>query len=138
MLERFTKKIAEPFDVHNDCWIWTAAKDKDGYGRFQVGYRCTNAHRVAYELFVGPIPEGHHVDHMCKNKSCVRPDHLQVLTHFENSGQGRRDKTHCPYGHEYSESNTYRHIGRRHCKTCHVEWERIYRKERKMNMKARV
>ena len=131
MLERFTQKIAEPFDVHNDCWLWTACKNRRGYGEFQFNGKRTHAHRVAYQLFVGPIPEGYHVDHMCKNKACVRPDHLQVLTHFESTRQAQGDKTHCPRGHEYSEINTYRHRdGSRQCKTCHIEWERIYRGRR--------
>jgi hypothetical protein len=118
LIDRFTEKIAEPFDAHNECWIWTGWKNLKGYGQFWLNGGDVPSQRVAHELFIGPIPEGYHVDHICKNRACVRPDHLQVLTHFENSGQARRDKTHCLNGHEFSESNTYVFNGMRHCKTC--------------------
>jgi hypothetical protein len=69
--------------VTDDCWEWQAARFPNGYGQFrtpQEGY----AHRVAYELHVGPIPDGYHVHHKCENPGCVRPDHLEVLTPAEH------------------------------------------------------
>lgn len=69
------------------CWVWTASKNKKGYGQICVGYgsRLMLAHRFAWELVIGPIPEGMQLDHKCHNPSCVNPDHLRLATNTENS-----------------------------------------------------
>jgi hypothetical protein len=82
-------------------------------------------------LFVGPIPEGYHVDHLCRNRGCVRPDHLEAIPRKENVSQWNLSKTHCKNGHEYSEANTYRYRGERQCKICRAgALARAYRKKR--------
>lgn len=116
------------------CWVWTGCKNPDRpYGRFGVGdgsNRSVLAHRWSYEDEYGPIPEGLDIDHLCRNVSCVRPSHLEAVTHLVNvrrgvSGDRQRAKTHCPQGHEYNEQNTYRFgPGYRSCRACHRERKR--------------
>jgi hypothetical protein len=89
------------------CWEFTGYRDPRGYGRQWNGIKPALSHRVAYELWVGPIPDGLTVDHMCFNPSCVNPTHLQLLTHAENCRLalfGRRSQ--CSAGHDYTPANT--------------------------------
>ena len=126
LLERFTEKVAEPFDAHNECFEWASCKSKDGYGQFWRDGKSVKSHRVSYELFVGPIPEGFDIDHLCRNHACVRPDHLEAVPRVLNvrRGQGDGSQTHCPAGHPYDEENTYywkspRGYTHRYCRACH-------------------
>jgi len=128
--QRFWSKVNPNGPLWNGtpCWEWTASKDKDGYGHFAVGRRMALAHRIAYEAFTGPIPDGLESDHLCRNPSCVNPLHLEPVTSKVNSQRGltglaagavMKAKTHCPHGHPYDEVNTYfRKNGDRLCKTC--------------------
>lgn len=108
---------------HSDgCWEWQAATSA-GYGRFGVGKKMMLAHRISYEMLVGPILDGLHIDHLCRNRLCVNPDHLQAVTHRENvlrgeAGMIQRMRTECPYGHPYDEINTHWYQGRRYCRAC--------------------
>lgn len=131
---RWVEKIAS-----ENCWIWTAATDRDGYGKFQYpgpdGQVHERAHRWAYEHFVGPIPDGHVVMHRCDTPSCVNPNHLDVGTPIENNddkiAKGRQTKrwgnalnrarqTHCKRGHPLSGRNLWINpkTGHRRCKQC--------------------
>lgn len=114
----------------NGCWLWTAYRDRDGYGRFDRGRQRLRAHRWSYEHFVGPIPEGLTIDHLCRVRNCVNPDHLEPVTIAENTRRGNRvgwKKTHCKYGHEFTETNTlYGSRGKRICRTCNQERDRRY------------
>ena len=110
------------------CWLWTAGQNGEGYGFTTALFRML-AHRFAYELLVGPIPEGLQLDHLCRVRNCVRPDHLEPVTNRVNVQRGARGSlvTHCPAGHEYDEANTYyaKRDGHRVCRTCRRE--RIHR-----------
>lgn len=114
LLAKVTKK---------DCWHWNGALNK-GYGKISVNNKAKEAHRIAYELFVGQIPEGMVIDHLCRNTRCVNPEHLEPVSHSENvrrgnSGKYWAEKTHCPQEHEYTESNTYiDRKGSRNCREC--------------------
>lgn len=101
------------------CWVWQGRLNNWGYGETRRNQKITPAHRLFYELLVGPIPEGMVIDHTCRNHQCVNPDHLQAVSHGENVGLGRLRKTHCPQDHELTEDNVWRDKrGHRHCRTC--------------------
>jgi hypothetical protein len=116
----------------NGCWIWQLSsrgplRSTGRYGRIVVNGKNVAAHRCSYEVFVGPIPKGLHIDHLCGNPPCVNPEHLEPVTQAENSRRRAMANTHCPQGHEYTEQNTYwqpaRKIGRnlsKQCKACRV------------------
>lgn len=116
--DRFAARIGVR---HDGCWEWLGARS-DGYGRIQIAGRSCRTHRVAYEMFAGPIPEGMALDHLCRNRSCCNPAHLEVVTWGENNRRTAHYnalKTHCPNGHPYDEFNTYHHSdGSRECQVC--------------------
>ena len=86
------------------CWNWTGRQDDDGYGTFGAG----GAHRYSYELLVGPVPTGLELDHLCRVRSCVNPNHLEPVTHAENMRRYSDSVTACRRaGHPYDEKNTY-------------------------------
>jgi len=101
-----------------DCWVWTAADDGQGYGRFGLKGRMVSAHRWMYEQTVGEIPDGLELDHLCRNPSCVNPAHLEAVVHQENMRRSEpANRTHCPAGHSYALRGGKR-AGKRYCREC--------------------
>lgn len=119
--ERFWPKVMLG---ESGCWLWTASVSTAGYGQFWTGRRIAAAHRIAYEEFVGPIPEGLQLDHLCRNRGCVNPAHLEPVTCRENLMRGdtpaarQLRRTHCPSGHPYAGDNLYVYKGERRCREC--------------------
>lgn len=117
--ERFVNKVE--IDRETGCWNWTA-HTLSGYG--QLDHRA--AHRFSYEHHIGPIPDGLQIDHLCRNRRCVNPEHLEPVTQRENILRGEAPaaylarQTHCKRGHEFTSDNIL--AGRwRRCKRCHRE-----------------
>lgn len=125
------------------CWLWQRAKDKHGYGRIQI-YKKENdltirtrvsrkAHRIAYVLYSGVIPEGLVLDHLCEVRACVNPDHLEPVLQAENLRRGfkfRGRQEYCKRGHVYDEENTYiRPLGTRQCRACKKLMDNKWRKK---------
>ena len=129
--ERFWSKVITS-DIHSyngtPCLEWIAFIHPNGYGRFGLNGKLKQAHRLSYEETKGKIPDGLVLNHLCRNRKCVNPDHLEVVTKKENilkgltgfvAGLRQRIKTHCPQNHEYIPENTYINSkGKRICRTC--------------------
>lgn len=115
-----------------ECVEWPGPKFRGGYGRFGP----QRAHRVSYEWEYGPIPDGLQIDHLCRNRACILPEHLEAVSAGENLRRSLmpliraldRAMPNCPRGHAYDEANTYTHNGCRRCRKCAA----IFQKERRV------
>lgn len=140
------QRILESIEVDtNGCWRWQKYVSENGYGHIGVpGTTPKWVHRVAYEAWIGPIPDGLHIDHLCRVRDCCNPEHLEPVTPRENVLRGtgfaaeHAKRTHCPKGHPYDEENTYVRPGRggRDCNTCRSMASRAKAKRLKGKLSA--
>lgn len=130
-LRRFARKV----NVTPTCWLWTGSRHpRNGYARVWFDKHDDHlAHRVAFEWARGAIPDGLVIDHICRVRHCVNPDHMELVTSVENVMRGvsawaiNARKTHCLRGHEFTSENTYLYNGMRHCREC----TRLRKRERR-------
>lgn len=125
VIDRLMAKVKKD---ENGCWVFQGARSKAGYGYIGMGGKADGTaptHRVTYLHFKGPIPESLVLDHLCRNRACCNPEHLEPVTRKENTrrglrgpGWGERDITHCKRGHEFTPENTYRSKVGRVCRAC--------------------
>lgn len=132
---RFDKYwIPEP---NSGCWIWIGGIASNGYGSFYDGERMDSAHAFSYRYHVGPVQAGLDLDHLCRVRCCVNPDHLEPVTRQVNAARGlcghhMKGKTSCKRGHAFDDVNTYFNSnGTRECRTCQRHKMRRLRAQRK-------
>jgi len=131
LIQRFWSKVNKGGSIPSyrpdlgPCWEWLGTRNDKGYGQFKVGPKQqVPAHRFVYELLIGTIPPGLEMDHLCRNPSCVNPNHLEPVTKRENILRGTNPasmnarKTHCKYGHEFTPDNTHLSSDGRVCREC--------------------
>ena len=123
----------------DECWPWMGAKSRKGYGRYFHMYRDVIAHRLSFFIAHGKMPDGV-TDHLCRNRLCVNPAHLEDVTNKENVLRGvgltaiNAKKTHCKNGHELSGENLLKSAlnkGMRNCKICHATYMAEYKRKRR-------
>ena len=131
------------YEPNSGCWIWGGATTHDGYAVYKINNKTYYAHRSVYEKEKGPIPDGLTLDHICRVRCCVNPNHLEPMTLRDNIAKGnygwRKDQTHCKHGHELSgynvminKSSGRNRTGGRQCRECGKIAARNYYKKKKL------
>lgn len=145
---RFASKVMA--DEETGCWVWVGSRSTSGYGQIWMQGRVQPAHRWLWVHVNGALSTDLYLDHLCCNKPCVNPEHLEPVTPGENTRRGNalaaarrsaEDVTHCPFGHRYSVENTYiTPRGARTCRACHRLDRLVGRRERpgRLSRKERV
>lgn len=126
-------------DRETGCILWTGPVNRGGYGKLSINGRARTAHQAMYEMFIGPIPGGMQLDHLCRVRRCANPAHLEAVTSQVNTLRGdtipaaHAHKTHCAKGHAYTSENTYiyPHDGSRACRICRAQWVVDFRAKRR-------
>ena len=142
IIRRFLSKVTPNFEDLSGCWEWTdGAKTREGYGRFQLMGKSRAAHRIIYQLLIGPIGQNKTIDHLCRNPSCVNPSHLECVTIKENlSRKVMRTRSYCRSGHALIGDNVRIYRGQKVCVSClfktakkpenhekaKIRWRRLY------------
>ena len=138
--EPLNERILRLTDRSGECWLWLGRLDRFGYGRITVNKQSAKAHRVSYETFVGPIPAGLQIDHLCRVRHCVRPQHLEPVTAKVNMHRaaaatgaiagkrvgGMQIGERCAEGHIVEGENVYQRRGLNYCLTCRREGNRLH------------
>ena len=135
VLNRFWDKV----EITNSCWNWSGGKNKAGYGRISINHVMVLAHRFIYEIMESKIPRGIVIDHLCRNRSCVNPSHMDITTIGQNCMRGdspsaiNSRKTHCGKGHQYNDNNMRidPKTKKKRCIICQKEYDRIRWKTRR-------
>lgn len=128
------------------CWEWTGAIAMNGYSKTKLNFKYTSGHRAFFEHYKGPISPGLQIDHLCKNKRCVNPEHLEMVTPRENSARSpgtistiNRHKLECNSGHLLSGDNLYMTPdGRRQCRSCKTAAAHKYNKKKEVSLAIRA
>lgn len=118
------------------CWTWKGHLHQSGYGQARLRKRTYQAHRLAYELRFGLVPEGKELDHLCRNRACVNLTHLEAVDHQTNVQRAFADKMTCRNGHEYTTDNTIRYTSdnARRCRTCRLEQNKVNKQRYRQNL----
>lgn len=117
-------RILRHIDRSSGCWVWCGRLKDNGYATIVHNKKCCYVHRVTYAHYKGPIPADCEIDHLCRNRACCNPDHLEAVPHLVNMLRGytiiatNAAKTHCPQGHKFTPENTSMAKGCRSCRTC--------------------
>lgn len=135
--QKLLRYLIDRVEVVNDCWEWQGYLVKGyAYTRSPFDMKSTRMHRLTYEVFKKPIDEQMVLDHLCRDRKCLNPDHLEEVTLVENVMRGESQhaknarKTHCKHGHSFSEENTYRYQGKRMCRACRTNNRRAFYKKK--------
>ena len=138
--ERLLERISP--EPNTGCWLWTGVLRNTGYGELSFQKKKLLAHRASYEIFIGPIPDGLCLDHLCRQRSCINPDHLEAVSMRTNLLRGvgvgavNAVKTHCPKGHPLADAYHYR--GERHCaECCQIRSKEYFKRVGKERRRAR-